>query len=113
MDCKVRAFADCTEEVQGSIGARGIEVRFPVLFRIEAEKQARKVCISGVKLDTETTRDFSGAHSLVLRTLGRQETAWDIAKKYNTTIAAILAANQLTEEPLPHDKLLLIPRKRG
>jgi hypothetical protein len=38
---------------------------------------------------------------------------WDLAKKHNTTIGAILAANQLEEEVLPHDKLLLIPRKRA
>ena len=46
--------------------------------------------------------------------MGKQENAWDLAKRYNTTIPAILAANQLDgEEALPRDQLLLIPRKRG
>ena len=50
----------------------------------------------------------------MLRCLGRQETAWDLAKKYNTTIHAILAANQLEGEgDIPQEKLLLIPRKRA
>lgn len=112
-DCRIRARADCTEEVQGSLGDRGIEVRFPVDFSIEAEKQAKKVCISAVKLRMDAPKDTVGTPSLVLRCIGKDETVWDLAKKHNTTIGAILAANQLEEEALPHDKLLLIPRKRA
>ena len=55
----------------------------------------------------------AGAPSLVLRCLGKQESAWDLAKKYNTTIAMILAANQLEDGEIPREKLLLIPRKRA
>ena len=36
-----------------------------------------------------------------------------LAKRYNTTIGVILAANQLeTEGDISRDQLLLIPRKR-
>ena len=50
----------------------------------------------------------------MLRQLGQQESPWDLAKRYNTTISTILCANQLeTEEDLPRDTLLLIPRKRA
>ena len=113
-DCTVTARAACGEEVQGTLGDRGIEVRFPVDFRIEAEARGRRVCISAAKLDTESAKDTAGAPSLVLRCLGKQESAWDLAKKYNTTIATILAANQLeSETELPREKLLLIPRKRA
>lgn len=112
-DCRITARAVCAEEVQGSLGDRGIEVRFPVDFRVEATSRVKKVCISGVKLDMDSAKDLSGAPSLVLRCLGKQETAWDLAKKYNTTIATILSANQLDEEgEIPQEKLLLIPRKR-
>ena len=113
-DCRMTARAVCTEEVQGSLGDRGIEVRFPVDFRVEAANRAKRVCISTAKLDTETTRDLAGTPSLVLRCLGQQESAWDLAKSYNTTIAAILSANQLeSEAEIPHETLLLIPRKRA
>ena len=113
-DCKITAKAVCTEEVQGSLGDRGIEVRFPVDFRIEAASRVKRVCVTAAKLETETPKDLSGAPSLVLRCLGKQESAWDLAKKYNTTIPAILAANQLEEEgDIPQEKLLLIPRKRA
>ena len=111
-NCRVRARAVCSEEAQGSLGERGIEVRFPVDFCAEAEKQVKKVCITAARLDTDAPKDGAGAPSLVLRCLGKQETAWDLAKQHNTTIAAILAANQLEDERLPHERLLLIPRKR-
>lgn len=113
-DCKVTARAICAEEVQGSLGDRGIEVRFPVDFRVEAASRVKRVCIASAKLDTDSAKDMTGAPSLVLRCLGKQETAWDLAKKYNTTIGTILSANQLeTEEDIPREKLLLIPRKRA
>ncbi len=81
---------------------------------MEAAARVKKVCVSSAKLDTETTKDLGGAPSLVLRCIGRQESAWDLAKKYNTTINAILSANQLEgEEDIPQDQMLLIPRKRA
>lgn len=113
-DCRVSAHAICPEEVQGSLTDKGIEVRFPAEFHIEAVSRTKRVCISSAELDQETPKESAGAPSLVLRRLGRQETAWDLAKTYNTTIANILAANQLEEETeLPREKLLLIPRKRA
>ena len=113
-DCRITARAVCAEEVQGTLGDRGIEVRFPVDFRLEATTRVKKVCISAAKLDTETAKDLTGAPSLVLRCLGKQETAWDLAKRYNTTIPMILSANQLEEgQEIPREKLLLIPRKRA
>ena len=112
-DCKVSASAACPEEIQGSLGDRGIEVRFPVDFRAEAVSRLKKVCITSAKLDTESPKDSVGTPSLVLRCLGKQESAWDLAKKYNTTIAMILAANQLEDGGIPREKLLLIPRKRA
>jgi len=112
--CRITARAVCPEEAQGSLGDRGIEVRFPVDFRAEAVSKVKKVCISAAKLDAESAKDMTGAPSLVLRCLGKQENAWDLAKRYNTTIGTILAANQLESEgEIPRDKLLLIPRKRA
>ena len=93
---------------------RGIEVRFPVDFQGAAAARVKRACVSGGKIDTDAPKDTAGAPSLVLRCLGKQETAWDLAKRYNTTIGVILAANQLeTEGDIPRDQLLLIPRKRA
>lgn len=112
--CHVTAQAVCRAEVQSSLTDRGIEVRFPVDFQAEAESRVKRVCVSAAKLDTDAPRETAGAPSLVLRCLGKQETAWDLAKRYNTTIGVILAANQLEAEgDISRDQLLLIPRKRA
>ena len=98
---------------RGSLTDRGIEVRFPVDFRAEAAQRVKRVCVSAGKINTDAPKETTGAPSLVLRCLGKQETAWDLAKRYNTTIGVILAANQLeTEGDISRDQLLLIPRKR-
>ena len=113
-DCKVTAQAVCADEIQGSVADRGIEVRFPVDFHLEASTRSKRICITSAKVNTETPKEMAGVPSLVLRCLGKQETAWDLAKRYNTTIGVILAANQLeAEEDIPQDQLLLIPRKRA
>lgn len=113
-NCRVTAHAFCTEEVQGSLGDRGIEVRFPVEFRAEAVSKKKCVCVTAAKVNSETPKDLSGAPSLVLRCKGKQETLWDLAKRYNTTINTILVANELEgEDDAAEEKLLLIPRKRA
>jgi len=113
-ECQITARAVCAEEVQGSLGDRGIEVRFPVDFLMEAASRVKRVCISAVKLSEEPLQSHTREPSLVLRCLSGRETAWDLAKRYHTTIPTILAANKLEHEgELPHDQLLLIPRKRG
>lgn len=112
-DCKVTARAQCPDEMQGALGDRGIEVRFPVDFFVEASSCVKRVCIHSAKLDEESPKDAAGAPSLVLRCMGAQESAWSLAKKYNTTINIILSANQIEGTELPREQLLLIPRKRA
>ena len=110
----VQARAVCPEEPQGSVGERGIEVRFPVDFQIEAVTVVRKAGITSAELDTSAPKDTAAAPSLVLRRMGRDETAWDLAKRCNSTIAGILEANRLAEEEdIPRETLILIPRKRA
>lgn len=112
--CVVTACALCPEEVQGSLGDKGIEVRFPVEFRAEAVTRKKRVCIASAKLADDAPRDLSGTPSLVLRSLGDGETLWDLGKRYHTTAGVILSANGAEEESgLPRGTLLLIPRKRS
>lgn len=113
-DCRISARAFCPEEVQGSLGDRGIEVRFPVEFQIQLTARKKKICLTAVKLMSNTPKDLSAAPSLVLRALDAEESLWMLAKRYNTTMADILAANGLSaEEQIPAEKLLLIPKKRA
>ena len=111
-ECHVSAEAVCGEEVQGSIGERGIEVRLCVDFAVCMEQSVKRIGISAVRV--EQPKDTAHAPSLVLRCLHHQENLWDMAKTYHTTIPAILAANQLErEEDVPYEQLLLIPKKRA
>lgn len=113
-DCRVCARAVCAEEPQGSLNDHGIEVRFPVEFRVEALSRRKRVCVAAAKLSSDTPKDLTGAPSLVLRRRGGEESLWDLAKRYNTTIPAILDANGLDSgEEVPAERLLLIPRKRA
>ena len=113
-DCRISARAFCPEEVQGSLGDRGIEVRFQVEFRAQVSTRKKKVCLASVKVASDTPKDLSQAPSLVLRGLAREETLWMLAKSYNTTVPDILAANGLEAEcDVPREKLLLIPKKRA
>ena len=113
-DCKLKAKAVCPGDIQSGFTERGIEVRFPVEFQIEAVRTVKRICIDSVELDEDAPKDTANAPSLVLRCLGAQESAWDLAKRYHTTIETILSANQMEkEEELPREKLLLIPRKRA
>ena len=67
-----------------------------------------------VKFADHYPKELSGAPSLILRYWGKQESAWEVAKRYNTTIPDILAANQIERESeIPCEKLLLIPKKRA
>jgi len=112
-DCYISARACCPEEAQGSLGDRGIEVRFPVEFQIQLVIRKKNIFISAVKLLSDHPKDLSGAPSLVLRGLGVDDDLWTLAKQHNTTTADILAANNLNgEEEIARDRLLLIPKKR-
>ena len=112
-DCHISARSCCPEEAQGSLGDRGIEVRFPVEFQIQMVIRKKDVRISAVKLLSDHPKDLSGSPSLVLRGLGKEQNLWTLAKQHNTTAADILAANSLDgEEEIPRDRLLLIPKKR-
>lgn len=45
---------------------------------------------------------------MVIVTLKKDETLWDLAKRYKTTQAHIRDANQLEEEPTEGKRLLII-----
>ena len=111
---EIHARAICPEEPQGSVGERGIEVRFPVDFLMEQSGVVKKAGIRAAELDLSAPRDAAAAPSLILRCMGKEESAWDLAKACNSTIGGILEANRFADEgEIPPEKLILIPRKRA
>ena len=69
-------------------------------FRAEAAQRVKRVCVSAGKINTDAPKETTGAPSLVLRCLGKQETAWDLAKRYNTTIGAVSYTHLFPTAPL-------------
>lgn len=48
--------------------------------------------------------------AVVLYFAAENESVWDIARKYNSTVTAVMTENELCEEVIREDKMLLIPR---
>jgi len=105
-DGRVEVLAFCPEEPQGSLGERGVEVRFTLEFRAQVTRQRQRASIASAQMEEA---DLSALPSLVLRSLGAEETLWDLAKRYRTTAQAIQTANHLTQPEVEAGRLLLIP----
>ena len=99
-------------EIAASVGADGVELRFPVTFAVSVAETPRYPCLQSLEAE-ECGKKDENVPSLVLRAMKQGERLWDIAKLYRTTVEAILAANELKEESAAMiGKLLLIPRRR-
>ena len=110
-NCRVSAVAECPEEPMASLSAGGIEIRFPVSFTAEAVAERNWGCVTSAEIHMDEERQ--PGPSIVLRCMAPSETLWDLAKRYRTTCADILAANELeSDSAIPCDRLLLIPKKR-
>ena len=109
-DGRIEVLALCPEEPQGSLGERGVELRFTLEFRARVTRQRQRASIASARMEAA---DLSALPSLVLRSLGPEETLWDLAKHCRSTVPMILAANGLEgEEAAEAGHLLLVPRKR-
>ena len=109
-DGRIEVLALCPEEPQGSLGERGVELRFTLEFRARVTRQRQRASIASAQMEEA---DLSALPSLVLRSLGPEETLWDLAKHCRSTVPMIMAANGLDgEEDAGAGHLLLVPRKR-
>ncbi len=63
--------------------------------------------VTGIKLGEERTPDPERP-SVIIRSRRPQETLWDLAKRYGSTVGAIRKMNKLEGDP-EEDRLLLIP----
>ena len=91
-------------ESWGSGASRSLE------FRVRVIRQRQRASIASAQMEAA---ELTGLPSLVLRSLGPEETLWDLAKHCRSTVPMILAANGLEgEEDAEAGHLLLVPRKR-
>ncbi len=102
----------CAGDISANINVGGVELRFPAEFRMISAAAPTCECLVSLNVGEPMSKSES-LPSLVLRALGKDETLWDVAKQYRTTVAEILSANELAEEAaVEAGRMLLIPRKR-
>ena len=97
------------EKINVRTDASGAVISFDGFFN--AKKQSFTVIeqLSDIKADKTKTRD-NGKGNLVLKRAEKNETLWDMAKKYGTTRAAILSSNDIIQEVgVTEGKLIMIP----
>ena len=100
--------AQITEVSQPTASANGGQIRGEMEMEVERMTTARGgiPMVTGLEMG-ELNRPDPARPSLVLRRAG-EDGLWELAKSTGSTVAAIRAANGLTDEPLD-DRLLLIP----
>ena len=102
----------CAGDISVSIGADGVELRFPVQFTLSVAETPCYPCLTSLQAE-KRVEESAELPSIILRAVKQGERLWDIAKQYRTTVDTILAANELAEESAAlAGKLLLIPRRR-
>ena len=78
------------------------------------EERAKKVAmVDAVEWGEEFPPDGYSRMSALLRRVNGDETLWEIAREYRTTVDAIVLANQISADSVPaKGELLLIPMKK-
>ncbi len=91
---------------QASAGEDSTAVQAEMLLQSVTTATEDLPVVTGLTVGEQTEKD-PARPSLILRRAGHED-LWTIAKKTGSTVSAIQAANDLTEEPDP-DRMLLIP----
>ena len=95
------------------LSSGGIEVRFSADFTVEASERKQLLGLTDLRVDTEHPKDLSALPSIVLKLFDAEESLWEIAQRYSTTVEVIRSANDLAENcECSAGQMLLIPRKR-
>ncbi len=109
LDCS--CWCDCRcGDVVATPTASGVEVRFTVEFPFQSIRRSQAMVVRDVSV--EPMEPSQVRPSIVLRTVGAQESLWDVAKQLGAAIEDIRQVNELGEEQLLEGQMLLIPRKR-
>lgn len=101
----------CSEIVAMPI-AGGVEIRFSMEFPYHCMQNVQGMVVREVDSVEEGGEAAQVQPSIVLRLVQAEESLWDVAKRYRTTIQDIVRANELENEQAEEGTLLLIPRKR-
>ncbi|MFT3952173.1 MAG: DUF3794 domain-containing protein [Oscillospiraceae bacterium] len=98
--------ASCTYNL---VGAGTVEVKAELRIGGYLYEAAQSKLISDISVDSESKKDQASPYALKLYFGDKNEDIWDIAKKYATSVAAILEENDLNTATLPDKGMILIP----
>lgn len=106
-DCNIQ-IKNCTFEITG-IGE--VEVECDINIEASVFTQTRENLIVDIKVRDDNLKDHKDQSALTIYYADANESIWEIAKKYNTSVTEILEQNEISEETLASRQMLLIPVK--
>ncbi len=96
-------------ECMASAGASGkIEIKAEINISAEVYEVSEDRIISGISVDESRAR-HSAAAALTIYYSEEGESVWNIARRYNTTVEAVMNENGLESETVGSRRMLLIP----
>jgi hypothetical protein len=93
-----------------SLGAGKIDVRADCVIVALVFSQSSENLVADMSLDDTRPRECH-QKTLTLYFADKGEGLWNIAKRYNTSMDAIMHENNLETDTLPERSMLLVPRK--
>lgn len=89
-----------------------LELRTQVNINAPLYKTIKTNIISDITIDKEQKKETS-PYALHLYYADKDESVWNIAKKFNTSMTAVMEENSLEDELLKEDTMLIIPVING
>ncbi|MFI3250609.1 MAG: DUF3794 domain-containing protein [Eubacteriales bacterium] len=96
-------------DVYGAPAVGGVELRLNCQFECVLIEKTSVIGVNRVTLGEERER---GGTQVILRMASEEESLWEIAKGYGTTMAQIISANEWEEDVPPVGRMLLIPNMK-
>ncbi|MBR1764567.1 MAG: DUF3794 domain-containing protein [Ruminococcus sp.] len=85
------------------------DIRAEVLLTVNRSSRSCPRPLTNITVSEEKLSDSRGSCALKLYRVGEGERLWDIAKKYKTSVKAIIEENELGAETAENGGMLLIP----
>ena len=89
-------------------GGQFIDIRIELSVRAGVFSKDNERIMCGMTPDEEKRKELNNA-ALTIYFTDLNESVWNIARKYNTTVEAIMLENELNDEVITEKRMLLIP----
>ena len=85
-----------------------LAVRIPVDIAVECTADQHFKAVSGAQIEP-MEKEAGKRPGVILRRTDKDESVWELAKRFHTPVEAILSANRMENGTIPENTLLLIP----